>query len=183
MKKKNNLQVLLMIAFMLVTVVFGYLIVREGLLIRKQSAEIYRIEAIIEEQQVLLKKMRDAEARSSEYETKLLQLQKMIPDQPEQNQFVVWVQQASADASLKLTDISFNEHTVEEGYSVMPVQLSLYGNYVSTLKFLSDMLYGERLVRVDDVDLSGSGVGLNISMKINLFYKDSTEAAAKKAEN
>ena len=171
MKKKNSLQLLVIVAFVLVSAVFGYLIVKEGLLIRKQSAEIYHIEAMIAEQQVLLQKLQDAQARTSEYEAHLSELQKMIPQAPDQNQFLVWVHQVSSDASLKLADVSFETHTQEAGYSVMPVKLYLQGNYNNTLQFLSSLMYGERLVRVDDVDLSGMGDNLSIEMKVNLFYK------------
>jgi Tfp pilus assembly protein PilO len=178
MKKKKTLQLLLITVFLLVSAVFGYLIVKESLLIRRQTAEINSIEAIIEEQQVLLQKMKGTEVRSAEYEACLSKLQKFIPEEPEQNQFIVWVYEASESVSLNISDISFGEHTVEGGYSVMPVHLALQGSYNSMLEFLSSLMYGERLVRVDDVDLFG-GERLSMNMRINLFYKNPSKAIAK----
>lgn len=182
MKKKNAFQLLLIITFLLVSAAFGYLIVKEALLIGKQTVEIDSIEALIEEQQVLLQRMKDAEARSEELEVHLATLQKMIPEDPEQNRFLIWIQQVSSDASLKLSDVSFSEHTIEEGYVEMPVQLSLQGNYKNMLKFLSNLMYGERLVRVDDIDLSESGGNLSVDIKINLFYKSTDKALTTTAE-
>ncbi len=176
MKKKNAFQLLLIIAFLLVSAAFGYLIVKEALLIGKQTVEIYGIEALIEEQQVLLQRMKDAEVLSEELEAHLITLQKLIPEEPEQNRFLIWIQQVSSDASLKLSDVTFSEHTIEDGYVVMPVQLSLQGNYKNVLKLLTSLMYGERLVRVDDIDLTNSEGSLSVDIKINLFYKSTDKA-------
>ena len=171
MKKKSTLQLLLITLFILVSAVFGYLIVKESLLLKRQNAEIKSIEAIIAEQQVLLQKMKGTELRSAEYEDFLLKLHKMIPDKPEQDKFIVWVYDASESASLKISDVSFGEHVTEEGYLSIPIQMTVNGGYNNILEFLSSLMYGERLVRVDDVDLQGGGESISMNMGINLFYK------------
>lgn len=171
MKRKNTFQMLLIIVFSLIFLFVAYLIVQEGLLIGKQTAEISNIEMLIGEQQALLRKMKDAEARSAQLEAQLSELQKMIPEEPEQNRFLVQVQQISSDASLKLTNISFGEHIIEDGYVVMPVNLSMQGSFNSLMKLLSMLMYNERLVRVDDIDLSESNGSLNIEILANLFYR------------
>lgn len=171
MKKKNTLQLALIIAFSLVFIFFAYLIIREGLLIGKQTAEINSIEVLIGEKQVLLQKMKDAETRSAELEAQIAVLQKMIPEEPGQNHFLVWVQQISSEASMKLSNVSFGELVIEEGYMEMPVNLSVQGSFKNLLKLLSNLMYSERLVRVDDIDLTDSGGSLSIEIKANLFCK------------
>lgn len=174
MRKKNAFQMLLIIVFSLIFLVSAYLIVKEALFIGKQTAEINNIEALIGQQQALLKKMKDAEAQSAQLEAQLSVLRKMIPEEPEQNHFLVWVQQISSDASLKMTGISFGEHTEQEdGYVIMPFHLTMQGNFQGLLNFLSQLMNGERLVRVDDIDLSDSNGILSMNITANLFYRKS----------
>lgn len=171
MKKKNAFQMLLIIVFSLICFIFAYLTVQEGLLISRQTAEISTIEAMIGQQQEVLRKMKDAEAKSAELEAQLMVLREMIPDGLEQNRFLVWIQQISSDASMKLTDVSFDEHVQEDGYMLMPLTLSMQGSYKGLLKLLSELMYNKRLVRVDDIDLTENNGILNIEIKANLFYR------------
>ncbi len=171
MKKKNTLQLALIIVFSLVFIFFAYLIIREGLLIGRQTAEINSIEFLIGEKQAVLQKMKDAETRSAGLESQITILQKLIPEEPGQNHFLVWIHQISTEASLKLSNVSFGETVKKEGYAEMPVSLSVQGSFKSLLKFLSNLMYNERLVRVDDIDLTDSGGSLSIEIKANLFSK------------
>ena len=171
MKKKNAFQMLLIIVFSLICFIFAYLTVQEGLLISRQTAEISTIEAMIGQQQEVLRKMKDAEAKSAELEAQLMVLREMIPEGLEQNRFLVWIQQISSDASMKLTDVSFDEHVQEDGYMLMPLTLSMQGSYKGLLKLLSELMYNKRLVRVDDIDLTENNGILNIEIKAKLFYR------------
>lgn len=176
MKKRNMLQLVLIIAFSLVFVLFTFLIVQEMLLNQKTTAEINNIRASIAEQQVLLQKMRLDEARADEMAEQLSTIQKMIPAQAGQNQFLLLVQQLSQDASLQLLNVSFGAQVIGEEFVVMPVDISLQGGFKGFLRLLSALMYGERLVRVDDIDLMDDAGKLSITIKASLFYQLSSKS-------
>ncbi len=171
MKKKNAVHISLVVIFLVVIIAFGYLIIREGLSISRQTAEIINIKALIANQQTLLSNMREADKRSEQMEARLLELQNMIPDQPLHEQVLSVLQQCADDAAVKLESVTFGEHIPEDGYVRMPVRISFSGNFKGFLQLLSNLMYADRLVKIESVSLSGSNGWLGIELTAEAFYR------------
>lgn len=171
MRKKNTIRLSIMMILMLVVAFFGYLIIRETLSVGRLNAEINSIKALIGNQQTLLAKMREADKGYERLEARLSELQRMIPERPMQDQVLAMLQQCADDASVKLDTAVFDEHAQEKGYVRMPVRLNFSGSYKGFLKLLSNLMYAERLVKINDVRLSGSNGTLSIELTAETFYK------------
>lgn len=171
MKKKNAVQISIIIVLLLLMVTFGYLIIREVLTINRLTAEINEIKALIANQHTLLTYMREADKRSEQMNAQLMELHNMIPDQPLQDQVLSLLQQCADDASVELESVAFDQYISENGYVRMPIRVGFSGNYKGFLQLLSNLMYEDRLVKIEKVTLAGANGDLGIDLIAEAFYR------------
>ena len=172
MRKKNQLQFIVIVLFILGIASFGYLIVKETLHTGVKTAEILNIKTILADRQALLKRMQHARERTPDMEAHLEELQLMIPGNPQQEQILTGLQRSAEEASLVFGSVQFGEHIREDGYAAIPMKLTFQGEYKSFLKLLNRLMHGERLYRIDEINLGSVDGSLSIEITASVFYKE-----------
>jgi type IV pilus assembly protein PilO len=111
-------------------------------------------------------------------QARLVELAKMIPDQPEIPSLILQLQDLADKAGIKWTQISPSDAKAVEGtsYETIPLSLSFQGNFYDVTDFIyraEQMVAGPgRLLAVKDVSMTPSdtaGVKLGVHMTVYAF--------------
>lgn len=170
MIKRNAIQLFVIIICLLLIISIGYFIVKNLIYINDLNADILRIEKEIEQSSLLLNKMQEADKKADQMEAQINELSKMIPKDPKQEQILMDIHDTASSLSIPLENIQFGTLVKKDSFTEMPLDLSFKGNYNGLLKLLADLMYGERLIRIDEVRIDNQVDGLMIDLKAKYFY-------------
>ncbi len=83
----------------------------------------------------------------------------LIPAGPEENTLLIELHEMAFLAGVHDFQVGFGEPVARPGYTEIPLTLRFEGSYRSTLRFLDELRYGVRAIRVDKVNLVSGGAG------------------------
>jgi Tfp pilus assembly protein PilO len=122
----------------------------------------------------LLEKLNKLELLRSELESANDILIKQIPDEPSEDLLIEYIQSLSIDNDNTFLEIEFREREEKDKVFIMPFIVDVKGNYSSLLGFLNSMANGERLIRIDKIEINksveNSGI-INTTITASAFYK------------
>lgn len=97
-----------------------------------------------------------------------------IPKEPKEYDIIKYIEDLSKISSSNLVKIQFNDRTKKNSITEMPVELSFNGEYTSLIEFMKNLSIGERLFRIDKIQIykeeDASGI-INVNITANAFYK------------
>lgn len=171
MIKENNVRRVVIVVFVLLIAFFGYLVAKEAFRIGKLSSEISLIKQDIFSQQLNLKQLKELKKTEENLRQQYAAIKTLIPDTPLEEQIILRIQNSSVTHSALLASIRIGNQKKDGSLVEMPIEMSFNGTYKSFLSMLSGMIYGERLIRIDEVRLGQSDGNLTIDIKANTFYQ------------
>jgi len=116
-------------------------------------------------------------------EAKSAELEKRVPDEPLEGEFLSQLAQAAGQAGLKIGDYRPGVVRTSEKYSQMAVQLSCQGPYRSICDFLDRLSALPRLTQVETLDVSaGSPDGCPVSLSLVVYFRLTKAPAAQAAK-
>lgn len=105
----------------------------------------------------------------------------LIPAEPEENALLIELHEAAFQAGVHDFQVGFGKPVAGPGYTEIPLILSFDGGYQSTLRFLDELRYGARAIRVDKVNLVMGGAGpfgLKAEITASAFHRGDGKAAS-----
>lgn len=112
---------------------------------------------------------------ADEYEMRLNEAKRKIPDRAGEEEILRYIHRLADDNNLKAVEIRFDGRSEAEGYTAMPLSITLEGGFQDTRILLRQLRNGGRAIRVDDIRLNrmgDAGASLRINISANAFYND-----------
>lgn len=141
--------------------------------INQASAQIESEEAILDDQKAYLEELKKLTKIRPELEKTHKILSVQIPEQPEEDKLIEYINRLSRENETRFVHIQFDKRTVTGNITEMPLQLKFTGKYTSLMEFISSISEGERLIRIDglQIDREDSSGSINASITAKAFYK------------
>ncbi len=160
------------------------------LLVRPQLGRLSELDAqrqaeeqSIRNAQAELELLKAAKGEALQVQADLIKVGNEVPDTPQLPSIVVQLQDLANEAGINFVQIKPGTLAPAGEYTVLPLQLSLRGQFFDIVDFLYRIEHLPREVRVSDVDLAGAGVqasgseegGQSLELKItaNVFVMGS----------
>lgn len=173
MKNKNAIRIVITVLFLAIAAIVGFLGVKEMVRMQKYASDISYIQKAVAEQHLVLKQMKEEEKKLSLLEQQQETLQEMIPPKPMQDHALAQIQNKAAAASVSLENVEFFKQKDKDQFVEMPLKIGIKSNYQSFLNFLTDLMYDQRLMRIDELQIKREEDGLSIDLLSSYFYGDS----------
>ena len=142
--------------------------------LREQVAE---EEMAVTEARALLNRRLQHRDNAPEYEERIVILQALIPEAPQEEQVLRYFEHLAREYDLDVQQISFGEReeNAEAGYTRMPLSITMEGRYQHLIDLLDHLYSGDRAVRVDDVGISLAATSetpanIRVSISASAFY-------------
>lgn len=136
-------------------------------------AEIEEEEIALLAAQTRLTRLIEHRNNASEYEQRLAFANRMIPDQPGEENILRYIHRLADDNDLRAIEIRFDGRSETEDYTVMPLTITMEGSFQDTRKFLRQLHNGDRAIRVSILGLGRTGEAgsvLRVSITASAFY-------------
>jgi Tfp pilus assembly protein PilO len=138
-----------------------------------------RVEVENEEQalsiaQANLARLMNLRANAAEYEQRLAYAERMIPADAGEEDILRYFYRLSDEYDVKVLEIRFDNRSIGETFNTMPLVLNLEGSYSNLSRLLRRLRDGERVFRVNNIQISrtgGSGSDLRFILAASTFYK------------
>jgi Tfp pilus assembly protein PilO len=108
-----------------------------------------------------------------EYEQRLAVAKGLIPAYPKEDELIRYIYRIAEETDMSVNDIRFENRSVTDQYTIMPISLNIEGGYQQLRRFLNYLYYGERAIRVNNIRISkSSGEESNIVVTLSAaaFY-------------
>lgn len=172
MSGNGKMRIAVILFFVFIIGVFGYLIVKESMHLKELSNQVRLTGRKISQQRTVLEQLRGLEINAENLRIQQETINMMIPEQPMEEDVLLHVQYYAEATSVPLTTIRFGERNVGTGLTEMPIDLSFRGTYKGFLNLLSNMMYGNRLLRIDEIEMDRAEDVLEINIHANAFYSN-----------
>lgn len=170
MKTTNTIRIIMIVLFSIVIIAAGFMIVKETIYMKGLSSDILIVREEIAEKNLLLRQMKEAEKSSDLIRQRYEALQAMIPSEPLREQALLDIQKKAEAATVSLENVEFLKQLKTDHYTEMPINILVRGTYTGFLNLLTNLMYDHRLMRIDEIDIGNTEVGLLINLKVNYFY-------------
>ncbi|NLL66714.1 MAG: type 4a pilus biogenesis protein PilO [Clostridiaceae bacterium] len=173
---KNNISsnTILLIVSSLIVVLLVVLNIFTINNLHKTKNQVKEATTKLQEDKANLEKLNKLELLRSELESANDILIKQIPDEPSEDLLIEYIQSLSIDNDNTFLEIEFREREEKDKVFIMPFIVDVKGNYSSLLGFLNSMANGERLIRIDKIEINksveNSGI-INTTITASAFYK------------
>jgi len=111
-----------------------------------------------------------------EYEQRLAVARSLIPLQPDEDLLINYLYRLAEESDLEVNMIRFEDHSADDQFTTIPMTVSFDGTYPDLRRFLNQLYYGERAIRVNSIRINRSGAaesGISVLMNIVAFYNNS----------
>lgn len=171
--KKNvsgNILLLLSCIIAVLLVIFNIVKIKS---INETSEQIKTEEAILSERKAYLEELKELTLIRPELEKAHEILSVKIPKQPEEDKLIEYIDKLAMENNSSLTHIQFQERVTVGELTEMPIQVTFTGQYTSLLELIRSLTQGERLIRIEwlQIDESDSDGNLNASVTARAFFK------------
>ena len=110
-------------------------------------------------------------------DSKIMQVDKMLPDNPEISSFLVQLEQLSRESDVQLSSLKPVKTTNKEGYREIEVEFAIKGRFPQIMSFLSKTENGSRFLSVTNIGMQLGKEGLESKMLAKI-YSHGVPAAA-----
>jgi len=125
--------------------------------IKKTISEIDEISATLRYNETRLKKLEAIKENQVELESAYDVLQKKIPDSPDKNKLIDQLNQYAKENYVVLSELDFEEEIEKDTFKELKLKIAFNGEYASLIKLLKTLDNGERLIRIDEIEISSTG--------------------------
>lgn len=108
----------------------------------------------LQENRIRLARLKKLEVVRPQLEKALAFLKKQIPERPYEEQILQMLEQKSINNSSDFVLIQFLERVNSNSINEMPLQLTFGGRYKSLVNVLENMASGERLFRIEEIQMT-----------------------------
>jgi len=129
--------------------------------IKETSSAINDCNLTLQNNKDRLKELEALKDNHSKLENEHKALINKIPASPDKQGLIDQVNQYSIKNEVKLVQVNFDEESEEEAFVEMPLKLKFEGKYISIMKLLEELDYGERLIRMDEIQIFNTDVFSN----------------------
>lgn len=142
--------------------------------IKETIASIDQEEQAYKENTAKLNQLMLISKKEEEFKQAISTMNGLIPDQAEDYDIINKINNFSSILDTNFIQIEFADMVVNNNINVMPFSLSFKGQYLSLIQLISDISSGERLIRIDDIDISQNDSvanSINVEIKARAFYR------------
>jgi len=150
----NTKSKILLISSFVIIILLLVLSVFKIMHIRETSAEIDQYNITINQKEKILSELKALKDYQSELDNAYKVLNEQIPAISDEQRVIALLDQYSKENEVVLLNINFGEVKEKDSFNELSLGLSFSGEYSSILKMLENMKNGERLFRIDDIQLS-----------------------------
>ncbi len=132
--------------------------------------------AVIQARSTVTRRLEHRE-KAAEYEEKISFLQQLMPDTPQEEQVLRYIDYLAGEHGLDVQQISFGEREENEdaGYVRMPLSITIEGRFQNIIDLMEHLYNGERAVRVDNISISlaetpDQPANTRVSISASTFY-------------
>jgi Tfp pilus assembly protein PilO len=145
-------------------------------------AESAKIEALLAHRDHIASEHAKLRQSLADVEEKAAAIQRRVPDEPMEAEFLGQVAQAAAQAGLQVRDYRPAGSTVKSACSRLEIQLACQGSYAALCRFLDRLAALPRLARVVNLDVTGSsGADCTMTVTLVVFFHINQSPDAKPA--
>jgi Tfp pilus assembly protein PilO len=172
MSRNNSIQVVLIVLFTILFVLSGYLAINEAIHIGALRAEIRTVQQEILQQKTLLAQLRKLKNNEGFLREQYNEISMLIPGQPFEERLIKKLHQSANNSGIPMIMIKFGKRLEEKELIWMPLEISYVGSYAEFMDLLSEIMYGNRLIRIDELELYVNEGLLEIDILANAFYSN-----------
>ncbi|NLM09189.1 MAG: type 4a pilus biogenesis protein PilO [Clostridiaceae bacterium] len=169
MNVSKSTRIVIVIVFLLCTAVLGYLIISEVSGIQKTKKTIEEMEHQLLSKRTILMRSREIKENIHSLEDRYKTISGLIPNSLSEESIVIEIQNYAADASVTMLSVTFDPGIKKGDLIEMPLNMSFKGTYKGFLSLLSNILYGERLIKIDSIHIKKENDGLFIDLTAKAF--------------
>ena len=154
---KQNQQKLKLIFLALLVIAAGICFLRQ---FRAYQSAQQLLEQELQRQHAVSKHLASARIlgeREQQLAAKLSILTQLIPDEAEEEQLLLGLQQGLQLAGMRFMQLSFAERISRDGFIEIPLQMVFYGNNEQFKSFLEYLQSYERALRIDEMYFTADG--------------------------
>lgn len=130
--------------------------------------------AKLDEDKDTYEKLKQLDLLRPELESANRVLVKQIPVEPSEHDLIEYIYSLSENNKNNFIEIEFKNRQEKEDIFEMPFSMNINGKYESMIKLLNSIANGERLIRIDEIQIESvdnvKGL-INTSITANAFYK------------
>jgi len=104
-----------------------------------------------------------------ELDRKIMQVDKMLPENPEMSSFLVQVEQLAQECGVQLNYLKPTKTVNKEGYRELEVEFSINGSFPQIMNFLSKTENGLRFISVTNIGIQLGKNGLDSKMSAKIY--------------
>lgn len=110
--------------------------------------------------------------KSTELQEKMVQIEKALPTNPQQNYLIEQINSIFIKAGVDLLQVSFKEHVTQKGYVEIPIDLTCQGNFNDLYNLISGLQNATRAMRINAIKLTDSQdpTCLKADIAVSVFY-------------
>jgi len=149
--------ILAVVVAVLILLGFGILVVRP------QFSRIAELRAQQQEEQkkkqnavATLQRLQEAKKEAAETESKLIEIGKSMPEDPQIASLLVEIQDTANEAGIDFVSIKPDELQQQKGYTKIPLKIHITGSFFDLVDFLYRLKDLKREIRVDKIAISGT---------------------------
>lgn len=108
-----------------------------------------------------------------EYRQAIAVMKQLIPDQVNDTVVLNQISTLCKTTGVDLIEVGFGDRVVTNDIHVLPLKLKLRGGYFPYMDLIKKMTYGERLFRIDEMNINQDSVSsglLNVELSVRMFY-------------
>lgn len=122
------------------------------------------------------------EEHVTQLDTKIMAVNKLLPDQPEISTFLLQLEQLSKETGVQLSYLKPGKTTNKEGYREIDIEFSINGRFNNIMNFLSKTESGTRFMNIHNlgIQLGKNGVETKLAAKIYSYGVTATPGTGDK---
>jgi Tfp pilus assembly protein PilO len=108
------------------------------------------------------------------YERQLAQIKKLIPDSLNEAEITDYLQMSALKGNVEITSIQYSEPVTKNNYLERNVVFTISSKYDGFLTFLGSLQNGEKLVIIDNIEISAKtgDSGVNAQISARMFFSE-----------
>ena len=125
--------------------------------IKETSSAIDNLNTVLHNNKDRLKNLELLRDYLPELENAYKTLNDKIPVSPDKPKLTDLLNKYANESNVTLIQIGFEEESEDDSLNEIPLNLSYEGEYTSIVKMLEKLDYGERLIRIDEIEIISMG--------------------------
>ncbi len=104
-----------------------------------------------------------------ELDQKLMQIDRILPDNPESSSFIVQVEELSKECGIQLNYLKPTKIMNKDGYREYEIELSLIGGFIESMQFIKKIEYKSRFTNVITIVMLPNKNSLETKLSVKIY--------------